>query len=74
VWDNIYECVYCYNRCHGNVFKGFSAFRDNIYDCVRLALHVAAGVISLVFHHGLIYVAKSARQFAPSFNLVSEQL
>jgi hypothetical protein len=25
IWDNIYECVCCYNRCHGKVVKGFWA-------------------------------------------------
>jgi hypothetical protein len=23
LWDNSYECVCCYNRCHGNAVKGF---------------------------------------------------
>jgi hypothetical protein len=23
--DNIYECVCCYNHCHGNAVKGFEA-------------------------------------------------
>jgi hypothetical protein len=41
----------------------------------RLALHVAAGATSVaVIMPSLVYVAKSARVFAPSFNPVSEQL
>jgi hypothetical protein len=32
LWDNIYECVCCYNRCHGNAVKGFWVLWDNIYD------------------------------------------
>jgi hypothetical protein len=38
LWDNIYECVYCYNRYHGNAVEGYWALRDNIYDCVCLLL------------------------------------
>jgi hypothetical protein len=29
-----YECVSCYNRCHGNVVKEFSGLWNNIYDRV----------------------------------------
>jgi hypothetical protein len=39
-WDNIYECVCCYNRCHGNAVKGSWALWDNIYD-VCAAITVA---------------------------------
>jgi hypothetical protein len=38
LWNNIYECVCCYNRCHGNAVKEAWASCDNIYDCVCLLL------------------------------------
>lgn len=30
---NIYKCVRCHNRFHGNVVKGIWALWDNIYNC-----------------------------------------
>jgi hypothetical protein len=36
LWDNIYECVFSYNRRHGNAVKGLWTLWDNIYDCLFL--------------------------------------
>jgi hypothetical protein len=36
LWNHIYECVRCYNRCNGNVIKKFFVLRGNIYDYVSL--------------------------------------
>jgi hypothetical protein len=31
--DNVYECLYCYNRCHVNADEVLLALWYNIYDC-----------------------------------------
>jgi hypothetical protein len=34
IWDNIYECVCCYNCCHGNAVTGFWTLCNTIYEYV----------------------------------------
>jgi hypothetical protein len=35
-YGKIFMKVFCYNRCHGSVVKGFWALWDNIYNYVCL--------------------------------------
>jgi hypothetical protein len=37
-WDNIYECLCCYNSCHDEAVKGYWTLWDSIYDYVCLLL------------------------------------
>jgi hypothetical protein len=36
----------CYNRCHGNAVAGFWALWNNIYNYVRLLLHISPSFLT----------------------------
>jgi hypothetical protein len=41
LWDSfsfIYECVYCYNRCHSNAVEGYRTLWNDIYECMFTTL------------------------------------
>jgi uncharacterized membrane protein YpjA len=54
--SDVYKCMYCYDRCHGNAIMGFWTFLDNVYDylftTVDFPIILDGQFINIIISHG----------------------